>query len=360
MRTVFGRSLPTHPSKLASRGTLLPRWGVVGACMLFAWAPASSCKPELGEANPVLARDVVLFFGPGDSRTGIPMYAGQAIMQRSCSNGICHSSSAEGKARNGVPAELDFDLTPTCTLEGGECTDEDQLEELHRARDRVVEHARAILAEVEAETMPPSGSEGAAVRAAGGQYYYLDNFSSVSGGERELPELDTAEGREILRIWLASRAPMIDRMAPPGDFTSPGEPCSGEDDETVIFGCVVRAEPPPPPDPNWASIYAFFEGSCVASCHDGDEDLGVYEDSLLDLSTQELAYQELLGAAEGDDCGGMGDLVVPNDPEASILIDKLQNEDPSCGASMPAGLPILPENYLAPIIEWVNNGAPES
>src|SRR5688500_7897877 len=39
------------------------------------------------------------------------MYAGQAIMQRSCATG-CHSSKTSGGGRQGAPAGLNFDLAP--------------------------------------------------------------------------------------------------------------------------------------------------------------------------------------------------------------------------------------------------------
>ncbi len=55
----------------------------------------------------------------------------------------------------------------------------------------------------------------------------------------------------------------------------------------------------------------------------------------------------------------MGTLIVPNDPDASLWIQKLRAEQ-TCGTPMPqAGNPPLP-GVIAVMEQWINDGAPNN
>ena len=101
----------------------------------------------------------------------------------------------------------------------------------------------------------------------------------------------------------------------------------------------------------------------MTGCHDSTaESLDVYQESLLDLHDKDTAYMELLGAAEGNACGGDDTrLIDPDDADASLLLQKLEMDEPTCGGgSMPLGRALLPDDFVAPIREWIEAGAPES
>jgi hypothetical protein len=79
----------------------------------------------------------------------------------------------------------------------------------------------------------------------------------------------------------------------------------------------------------------------------------------LDLSTQALAFQNLVGVdAMGPACG-ITDFVrvVPGDAEMSLLFLKVSETPPPCGARMPlTGAPLSAEEQ-ALVAAWINAGA---
>ncbi len=325
----------------------------------------AGCEPELGECNAAEANRVVFFYAENSPSSGTPAYEGQALMQKNCSaGGFCHSPAASGPSRIGAPAGLNFDVQLGCELgSDGLCPEAQQpgYDRLLRNAQRTFDHARSILAEVEAGTMPPSGSEAEGVVQAGGEYFRAGGsatFDAINGGDTPLPELDSSEGREILRNWLACGAPVIGATRLP-DAGDPGQDCGVMVD---VGECVVRFEPPEPPEPTWASIYDFFAGSnCVTGCHDGASEgaADVFMQSMLDLSDQSTAYTEMVGVtAEGDDCADMGTLVEAGNAEGSLLIQKLEGTQ-SCGEAMPDGRPLFPEEFITPIRQWIDDGAAE-
>ena len=180
------------------------------------------CAPDLGECDIEVAKQVYYT----DDEVRLPAYGGQALVEASCGGGaFCHSEAATGPARYGVPAGLDFDVSIAETA--------DQTARLRSGIARVREWRSGVWREVHAGTMPP-GEIGEAIRAGGLPY-------------AELPPLPTAEGKEILRNWLACNAPIVERattrpdgFAPIGDIVAAesclATPCSG--------ACVdVRSDP---------------------------------------------------------------------------------------------------------------------
>ncbi|HMJ15511.1 MAG TPA: hypothetical protein VK524_29045 [Polyangiaceae bacterium] len=69
-------------------------------------APAlASCGTDIGECD-------MNALGGSTVQGQLAPHTGQELVNNSCAGGTCHSSSAKGPARNGAPAELDFDVVP--------------------------------------------------------------------------------------------------------------------------------------------------------------------------------------------------------------------------------------------------------
>ena len=321
---------------------------------------ASGCQPELGPCDPFAAREVVYFQDeePTSFRNGEPMFAGQALVHVSCGAGsFCHSSAAEVSTgeRFGVPLGLDFDLAVPCGPDG--CSPE-ELEAFRRRQNAVFDHRFDVLRTIERGSMPPGGV-GEGIRADGGNYVRLDTSGDfyaggVEGGE-PLPAIDSAEGRAILKNWLSCGLPVVERYADPDTPQQAGQTCRGSTD--CIFRAPANAEPP---EPYWPSIFeTFIDPFCGRSCH-GPGEPDFREESQLDLSEIDLAYDALINVrAAGDECGGVGTLVVPGDSAASLLIDKLLDDpnDEICGDPMPSGSDLPPADWVAAVEQWINDGA---
>ena len=307
------------------------------------------CVPDLGEPNESAAREVVFYYAPGDPNSGLPLYAGQALTVQYCANGICHDVSATGVSRRLAPAGLDFSVNTPCEAESASDTScQTSTETLRRGRASIFDHARRAYAEVLDETMPPAGERREETPV------YFRTYDNVAGGSDPLPDILSEEGKEIFRVWLATGAPVI-QHAPTRSGLAPGQEC----DVAEVGECAGRGEPPVPPDPDWPSIYEVFAGdTCVTGCHVPGSEL--FEDSNLDLSTEQLAYDGLVGVlAQGDCADGTLVLVVPSNADASVLIQKMEEEEPACGGDqMPQGRTPFPESFIDPIREWIAAGAP--
>lgn len=101
----------------------------------------------------------------------------------------------------------------------------------------------------------------------------------------------------------------------------------------------------------FSRIQRIFDDDCVI-CH-GSE-------AALDLADG-LSWQDLVGQAapSPDSCGGT--LVVPGDPGASYLYQKLASSTPCYGAQMPLGeffADPLPSCVVALVGQWILEGAP--
>ena len=151
----------------------------------------------------------------------------------------------------------------------------------------------------------------------------------------------------------------------PGDETANGSAGSGGSaGGSSSGGSGGDYVPPPAPDsgvvhtyePTFTAVWnEVLLPRCIdAYCHTGG--------AAMDLSTQELAYQELYDVpADANLCKDSGlKRVVPGDPDQSLLITKL-DEAPPCGARMPARLGppvILPQEEIDQMREWITLGAP--
>ncbi|MEM9188397.1 MAG: hypothetical protein AAGF12_04445 [Myxococcota bacterium] len=296
--------------------------GLVGLC---------GCGTDLGPCDSAAATAVVF------DDMGIPYYAGQAQMRASCGNGaFCHSVGATGANRLGAPAELDFDMTVATTVVDDPAVDETA--RLRNGVERVRDWAGPIYRFVEGDTMPPFG-ESTITAHAGVSRYRFEN------GER-MPQPDTIEGLEILRNWLSCGAPVVERTTP--------RPAGSEP-----VGDVVEARVTMPLEPTFPSLYQnVLFPLCGQSCHNPILPMQ-FDRSNLDLSTEDIAYQALVGEApQGDTCGAQGGVLVdPNmPPDSSLFIQKFQTDTTTCGEEMPPGVG-TPENVVEVFRQWIAAGA---
>jgi polyvinyl alcohol dehydrogenase (cytochrome) len=103
--------------------------------------------------------------------------------------------------------------------------------------------------------------------------------------------------------------------------------------------------------PTFSAVYkeVLVERGCTQiSCH-GATSLGM-------IDNPATAYAILLAAtANGPSCAGAGALVVPNQPEQSVLYQKLATTPP-CGGSMPPNAP-LTQQEIDQVAMWIQMGA---
>jgi hypothetical protein len=274
------------------------------------------------------------------------MYAGQAIMLRSCANG-CHSSGAKGAFRRGAPAGLDFDLNPiegstllrapdggvvAVTVDGVEASG-------LRARQRTVFDERELIWEqVDKGLMPPESGLKALigiVRAA----FASDGTCPETG---ELGNLDNAKPE--LRNWLACGTPIVETNSPelplvvPATTAAAQERAAGAAAYAGATGYQLPACKGGGGGTSFEDVYddVFVAEGCSAGiCHGGSAPIAGF-----DLGTIDKAYASLLGAGQGapQTCGTNTDVYVkPGDPDGSYIMAKIKANaaKPPCGGYMP-------------------------
>lgn len=209
----------------------------------------SACGTDLGECEQ-----------PADG-----VYLGRDKLRSNCAS--CHSYAAEGVARAGAPAGLNFDV-PTVA------NSEEDVAIFMAGIANVRKYAEEIWAVVDSGTMPPSG---------------------------ELQE----EDKQDIRNWLACGAP----GEPPALSTGGG--AQGFD---LVFSQLDAC--------------TTCHSTAVAATAGGGFLFGDSGDAC-------GAYTNVVSVASATDtCGGTS-YVVPNDPDASLLLQKM--EAPLCGGLMPLG-----------------------
>ena len=376
--------------------------GRAPACFLLvlttsAVASVGGCKRDLGDCNlDGQTQDGQSIPGPAAFdiayrvTDGLPMYEGQALVQSTCGDGaFCHAPAAVGGDRIGAPAGLNFDVALACTdetedlsctqpiesCEGGQ-TDTaycERLKKLHGNQAKVRDWAEGMIQEIRKGTMPP-GEAGRSVRNA-------TPWLRASGGSA-LPPIESDEGQDIVRNWLACQAPVIARTEIPPSAALELTECSSVDDEI----CIYNGPQGELPDPTWSDIYASVMFTRCVICHgppntnmdqnpnnpfDGTIPGGASATALaaLDLSGVDVmdttdwatdswpAVVDALAADPGM-CAGQGTLVIPNDSPGSIMVQKLRDQQ-TCGTEMPPGQ-ILSEPLIQVIEEWIDLGAPNN
>lgn len=120
----------------------------------------------------------------------------------------------------------------------------------------------------------------------------------------------------------------------------------------------VGPQPGPTPSgaPTFRAVYEevlVAEGCNTPLCHGGGA-------GGLAMTSREGAYAALVGAAAaGPFCDSSGLLrVVPGDPAASLLFEKVASRTPRCGDPMPIAA-MLAERQVEQIREWIERGAPD-
>jgi hypothetical protein len=271
------------------------------------------------------AATVVVYRADAD---GTPLYAGQAIVQDSCS-GYCHAASAVGDLRNGAPHGLNFDVAP---LTAQSPTGSDGI--LRDGISKVRDEAADMYGQIEDGDMPP-GKVGMRT---------VPMYKTASGAPAGLPTINDATGKATVRNWLACGAPVIAAVQ--------GAPLAAAV-STIDKSQVVAAMPTTPSGTGFADIYTGILMSSCASCHQVG---GPFQ--ALDLSSQAAAYTNLVGkdASTAGLCGGKGKYVVPGDCENSILYQKLQ-PSPKCGTQMPMGGNPLSAAAIKSVCDWIKAGA---
>ena len=171
----------------------------------------AACQPaDLGPCDLEAATSPI-YYDPG----GLPAYPGQALVDTSCgAASFCHTQGIDPTDRYAAPLGLDLDVAVAI-----ESVDGADLERLRHAR-RVAWNLRhAMFAQVESGAMPPPDEAGAAARNAGTRRDYL--AFPLTPEQRPLPAIDSPEGVEMLRNWLACGAQVIEATA--GESTGIGD-----------------------------------------------------------------------------------------------------------------------------------------
>jgi hypothetical protein len=355
----------------------------------------AGCKRDLGECNldgqtsegrPI---DGPAAFDIAYRVTdGLPMYEGQALVQSTCGDGsFCHAPAAVGADRIGVPGGLNFDVNLACTdpLQDATCTPPldscaggqtnspycTRLTSLHNNQNQVRNFAEGMIQEIRAGAMPP-GEAGRRVRNT---TPWLRKSDSEA-----LPSIESSEGQEIVRNWLACQAPVVARseFAPSANLEL--EPCQSIDGEICIYNGPEGLDAP-----TWSEIYWNIMFTRCVICHGpanattddpnpanplggtipgGNSPLGLAALDLTGTDTTDTtnwpseswsAVVDALAADPGA-CAGQGTVVVPFDSPGSIMVQKLRGTQ-TCGTEMPPGGKI-PDTQIQFVEEWIALGAP--
>jgi hypothetical protein len=333
-------------------------WGRPGLLSLLALT--SACAPTVGSQCDMTAAQTVVY----NRSTGTPAFEGQSLMITSCASGgsFCHTDTAQ--QRFAAPHGMNFDPVLADSLRFGNAGDPQTslgTRHLLESRRAMIHFRNDIFAQVSSGAMPPRGIGDTVTRIP---YRRFTDESDTVG--TPVPSIRSAEGREILRNWLACGAPVVERTTdPPADFCSSDADCpltacdpnppSPELHECLLVGYIFRRRTVVT-EPTWESIYGtvIADGCAIGGCHDA---ASAPNSGGLDMSSSALAYEQLVhGMAAFPTCGTTR--VVPNDPDASFLVRKLDGSalDLDCGVSMPIG-DILPDSQVQAIRQWIMDGA---
>jgi len=336
----------------------------------------AGCEAELGACDDDAARTLVY------DEEGNPSFAGQALINGTCAGAFCHSSEAKNgvdptdpNKRNGVPGGFDFDLP----IVGGETDDVAVRTSLDRARAHqalIADNAASIWEAIESGDMPRKAPTVDPFAKFHEPIFAFDRAAAAE--ERvEVPGLDTPQGRELARNWLACGAPIIDRLdttvvpagvVPAGQSAGrdPLRRCTSDLDCDLDEKCYVDlGECASKPD--WPNLFAsvIVSRCAVEGCHGGIppgrmEPTGML---LLDPDDSDVSYDDLVAVASmGAVCiDAPRTRVIANDAMDSLLIKKLEGDGSpdgaECGDRMPQGGPYLSPATIAAFREWIDTGA---
>ncbi len=338
-----------HDRVALSLGTGLAVWVLCG------------CEPtQLGQCDLAEAETVVFDQG------GTPAFAGEALVLESCSS--CHSAGAEGVARRGAPAGLDFTLGALPPGDDGPVRFGEEspeqlrtLDALGQARTTIFDHRFAMYDTVADGSMPPRNSD-------------LPRRGYTFADGTPLPSIQSVAGQEIYRGWLACNGPIVARLGRPSESEA-GQRCDDDTGvEAPVGACVIpRPGDEEPIDPSWPAIrdmvFSNSRGGCLLGpCHGATSQTGA--ELILDIDDPTPLIGASAGSAEGAQCSDSGlPIVMPGSPEDSLLYDKLLRlpgaeqctgdvAQTTCGAEMPpqgGTISRIGCNGLAAVREWIAN-----
>ncbi len=335
----------------------------------------AGCEAELGACDADAARTLVY------DDQGNPSYAGQALINGTCAGAFCHSSEAKNEVdpnapdpRRGVPGGFDFDLP---IADGDEASVRATLARARTQQARIADNAASMWGAIESGDMPRKTQ---ALDPFEKFHEAIFAFARDTAAEDrvEVPGLETDEGKELARNWLACGAPIIDRLdttvlpagvAPVGDAaardpllrcTTDTECPRGGRCYVDLGECGVQ--------PTWPELFAsVIAPRCgVEGCHGGIppgrmEPTGLM---LLDPDDSDVSYDSLVSIASmGAACSDTPRTrVIADDPTNSLLIKKLEGvsgtpDGAECGDRMPQGGPYLSPATIAAFREWIDAGA---
>jgi hypothetical protein len=342
----------------------MKRKAVTGAlCALI--TIAAGCSEDVGDCFQGGARGLDTVLNGGHVE-----YGGQAILNNACATG-CHSSSATGKARNGAPAGLDFDLRPVAASSATESAendngrsyavlDRDTINGLRERQRKVFSERNLIWQQVRDGLMPPDGMFESFKRAVT-QIIDTDEASPCTRGAA-FGDIDSKQAQDVLRNWLACQAPIVESYGGPTEVNgTAGQAgyqylsCSGTqqpgDGGAGDAGDGGGGEPS---GPSFDTIYEDIlagTGNC-ALCHPGVNDS-------VDLTDVDTAFADLVEDTAAK-CGTKP-YVTPGEPENSYLIDLVTLTQPCPSKTdvsrMPDGLQAMSEDDVQVLRDWITAGA---
>lgn len=295
-------------------------------CFALVTVTAAGCAEDLGTCQMNAATQVVY------AGNGTPYYAGQALVQASCAEGVCHSVYAENANRKGAPHGLNFDVAPL-TASSSPANASALRDGISHVRD----HAASLWGEITAGTMPP----GEAGDRGEQQWRALDRAGNVQ--VTPLTGITSDVSKSTVRNWLACGAPLVAGVT--GAIA----------DATSLGDLVAPLENSSMGGPTFENVYNTVLSSCK-TCHNPSTIMvGI------DFSSPTTAFSTLIeqSAFAGGDPGKCGSapqkLVTPGDCEQSLIYMKLR-ANPPCGDQMPLGQP-LPDADIQLLCDWIDAGA---
>jgi hypothetical protein len=284
------------------------------------------CQADLGTCDMTAAKQVVY------SAAGTPFYTGQALVNTSCANGLCHAETAVGDSRVGAPHGLNFDVVPLTAL----ATQAD-LSMLETGLAKIRDRANNMWGQIEGGTMPPG--------AAGAKHAIPETWRKPDGSTTTALDIATPDGKATVRNWLACNAPVVAGVtgAPPvaqsiGDVLPPMSSGAVPGTFQYVYDNVLS-------------------GSCKA-CHIKGGPFA--SQTPLDFTTVTTAYASLVNqdASATGSCVGHGKLVTAGNCDTSLLYQKLAPTPPAvCGALMPFNMPPISTALHQSVCDWIKAGA---
>lgn len=188
--------------------------------LLFLFFLSSACSPTVGTACDTNAARTVAY-----DATGTPAYAGQAMLLTSCAGGgsACHASDATH--RYAAPFGLDFD--PILADDPRFADEPTGAAHLYGAQRRSHDFRDSIFARVSSGADPPRGIGD---EIAPPPYRTFESATDAIG--TPLPSIRSAEGRELLRNWLACGSPVVEATTIPAPVV-----CASDADCPVTHRC---------------------------------------------------------------------------------------------------------------------------